>query len=201
MLFRVRSFLDEEAAELYIDNTELYPALSLAQLELVKNVADIWAQKKGKLPLAIEPLKTTQSGTITIGGFTAPISEQIVRVISLRWQFDGVITATSPYAIELADELAARRMLANRLLTDGTYFWYIYNEITVHPISTGSAGYSTNFIKVPVDITTSVQPETHDVAHDAIVERALWILLKDRESEQANIHLQMYGTLLKGLIS
>ena len=46
MLARMRSMLDEATTVLYNDTTELYPALSLAQLELSNVIVSDWYERK-----------------------------------------------------------------------------------------------------------------------------------------------------------
>ncbi len=207
MLARVRSMLDEATAELYIDATELYPALSLAQIELSKTIADNWHERQGtnfvpvNIPLAIQDLIETEKNVITTSAVSTAISADPLQIISCQWQSDGAIVDGSPYCIEIAQGVSGRKILINSLLSDGLFFFFADQLLTVHPVSTnGSAEAEITFFDTPVDITSGVQPETNAVAHDAIVERACWILLKDRETEQANTHLQMYGALLQGLI-
>jgi hypothetical protein len=207
ILARLRSILDEATETFYDDDTELYPALSLAQIELVKAVADNWKVRSDasdvpvKVPKAITPLLTTEKSVIATTNFSVAISGSPIQAVSCQWQSDGAIVDGSPYAVELA-EPTARRMIQNTYLANGIYYWYTSDLLTVNPVSSsGSAEAEIIFIDTPVDITASVDPETDAVAHDAIVERASWILLKDRETEQAQLHLQMYGVLLEGLLT
>lgn len=206
MLFKLRGWVDEATADFYADATDLYGALTDAQLEVVKQLADNWKLKSKqtpeglKIPIALMPLITTETGTINSGLGTDTLTAEPIQVISVQWQLDGSLTAGSPWAVELSQSDNSLRLFQNALLSTGTYYWWDEGNLYVRPLSSdNSAAYSIVFIDTPVDITSGVEPETGVVAHDAIVERAAWILLKDRESEQAQVHLQLYTQLLEGL--
>ena len=206
MSARLRSMLDEATAVFYVDATELYPALSLAQLELTTVLANTWKQRLkvdtfAKMPLALDDLLSFENGQITTAQTSIAFTLDPIIVVSCKWQFDGAVTLGTPYAVELNGSGTTERMIRHPLLADGTYFWWDTTLLYVNPPSTSAtASYIVHFVKTPVDITASVQPTVGVVAHDAIVERAAWILLKDRESEQAMTHLQMYDKLLQGLM-
>lgn len=206
MLFKLRGWVDEASADFYVDATDLYGALTDAQLEVVKQLSDNWKLKSKqtpaglKVPIALMPLITTETGTINSGLGTDTLTGEPIQVISVQWLSSGALTAASPWAIELSESDNSQRLFQNTLLSTGTYYWWDEGNLYVRPLSSdNSAAYSIVFIDTPVDITSAVEPETGVVAHDTIVERAAWILLKDRESEQAQIHLQLYAQLLEGL--
>jgi hypothetical protein len=202
MLARLRSFLDEDSADIFNDTTELYPALSLAQLELMQAVAGQWDKNGRKnmkeLPLVIRDLVDQSGGAIAVGVRLFNLTDVILG-ITLKWNPAGAITAGKMCTYVGAGTI--EKILENRFLEDGYYFWMNKGTVLVNPVSTdNNASYSFTYLDSPVDITASVQPVIQEVGHDAVVERACWILLKDRESEQANVHLQMYGQLLQGLV-
>lgn len=206
MLFKLRGWVDEASADFYADATDLYGSLTDAQLEITKQLADNWKLKSKqspeglKLPVALMPLRTVEADTINSGLGNDSLTGSPIQVTSVQWQSDGSITASSPYAVELSDSENSFRLLQNSLLSTGIYYWWTSSNIFVRPLSTdNNATYSITFIDTPVDITSGVQPEIGAVAHDAVIERAAWILLKDRESEQAQVHLQLYAQLLEGL--
>jgi len=206
MLFKLRGWVDEAAADFYADATDLYGALTDAQLEVVKQLADNWKKKDRAssrgvpIPIALMPLITAEAGTINSGLGTDTLTDEPIQVVSVNWQLDGALVATSPWAVELSQSGNSLRLLQNTLLSTGTYYWFDEGNLYVRPLSTdNTAAYSIVFIDTPKDITSAVEPETGVVAHDAIVERAAWILLKDRETQQAQVHLQLYAQLLEGL--
>lgn len=204
MLFKLRAMLDEASAELYVDATDLYGALSDAQLELCNVIALSWYEenqvKLAAIPRAIQPLITTKAGTIATPSHSFILID-IIRPISIQWNPESSTIADGKYCVFTSSDGAFLKLLENSLLSGGHYSWWDGALVFVNPPSNhANAGYSLEYIKVPVDISSSVQPITNEVAHDAIVERACWIILKDRENEQANIHLRMYGTLLQGLM-
>ena len=204
MLARLRVFLDEASADLYIDTTELYPALSLAQVELCKDVANHWDKNGRKqmlpIPLVIRDLLTNSTAQISLGANTFAKTD-IILLVSLRWNPAGALTAGGQQCIYTSGSGEFLKVLENRYLSDGYYYYALGGVVHLNPVSTDNAAtYDLEYIDTPADISSSVQPVVQDIGHDAIVERACWILLKDRETEQANIHLQMYGKLLQGLV-
>ena len=206
MLARVRMFLDESTEDYYLDDEEIYPALSLAQLEIAKTLSATWKErvktdKFAKIPVALDPLREAEGNVIVSGQNSFSFVLDPLVVISCIWQFDGVIDGDTPYAIEIGEHGVALRIIRQPLLADGTYFWWNQENLFVNPVSTNaSSAFIVIFIKTPVDITASVNPEIGAVAHDAVVERALWILMKDREVQVAQSHLQLYGSLIQGLL-
>lgn len=204
MLLKLRGWLDEVSNDFYDDTTELYPALSLAQLELTKDVANHWDVNKRKLmlpvPLVIRDLTTNSTAQISLGANTFAKTD-VILLISMRWNPDGALSAGGRQCLYTSGSGSFLKVQENRLLSDGYYYYALGGVVHVNPISADNAAtYDLEYIDTPTDISSSVQPVVQDVGHDAIVERAAWIVLKDRESEQANLHLQMYGKLLQGLV-
>ncbi len=209
MLARLRTMLDESTEIFYDDDTELYPALTLAQLEMVKTIADGWRLRiiKGeepvKMPLAIMPLRQLETAAVeTVGQKADTISDPPIQAVSFFWNPDGLITAGGRQCVELSQGGTALRMMETPYLDDGYYYWW--EELVVYfnpPATVDTAQWSLEFIGYPSDITSVSSPAIDSVAHDAVVERACWILLKDRESEQASAHLQMYSAMMKGLMT
>lgn len=208
ILRRLRNFIDEASEDFFNDDLDLYPALTLAQLEVAEVLADDWKKKEllsgtpVKIPTALLPLRKAFSSVIASGANSHAMTFEPLQVISVQWQSDGaVISATSPFAVEVEEGGNFGRIRQNPFLIDGTYFHWTQVLLRVFPFSTdASAGFEVIMIEVPTDITASVDPIIGETAHDAIVERACWILLKDRESDQAGTHLQLYTQLIQGLM-
>ena len=203
MLTKLRAFLDEATEDFYIDDDDLYGALTDAQLELAKDVANVWDTQKRKLmlpiPLVIRDLLDTATGTIASGANSFNLTD-IILLVSLKWNPNGAVTAGKNCTF-VGSAGAINKLLENRFLTGGYYFWAESGLVYVNPVSAdNTASYSFVYLDTPTDISSSVQPVIQEVGHDAVVERACWIILKDRESEQAQAHLQMYGNLLQGLV-
>ena len=96
MLARLRTMLDEVSEIFYDDDLELYPALSLAQLEMVKIIADAWRLRilKGeepvKMPVAIMPLRSSETATVeTIGQKGDILSAPAIQAVSCLWNPDA----------------------------------------------------------------------------------------------------------------
>ena len=203
MLARLRSFLDEATADLYNDTTELYPALSLAQQEIAHIICINWynngREQFKPIPLAVTNpgMITTATGTIASGSNNFAVTD-VIALIFAYWD----PTNTAPRQCVFAGNSGSfRQLLGNSLLSGGWYASWNGSKVFLNPISSdASASYTVEYFNEPADISSSVQPSLGDIAHDAVIERACWILLKDRESEQANVHLQIYAALMKGLM-
>lgn len=207
MLARLRTMLDEATESFYDDDAELYPALTLAELEIAKTIADTWRIRmvKGeeplKMPVALMPLRSLEAGAVTAVGQRADtLAAPALQAVSMFWNPNGVLTAGGRQAVELSQGGTALRMVETPYLEDGYYFWW--EEITLYfnpPSTVDTAEWNFVFIGYPQGISAALQPQIDTVAHDAVVERACWILLKDRESDQAQLHLQMYSGMMEGL--
>jgi hypothetical protein len=208
MLLKLRNFVDEASQDFYDDGNDLYPALAEAQRELLLTVANVWREKvtaggSQSVPKVIQTMINKQTATLGIGLDEITVTDMIVP-ISMVWNPDGTITNAfeGDNCIYINTD-KAQHILRNSLLEDGFYFWlFETNGLQLNPKSANSnATYILDYIQeIANDIDASNDPELDEVGHDAIIERACWILLKDRESDQAQIHLQLYGQLLQGLV-
>ena len=152
------------------------------------------------VPLAITPFIEEFGDTYTAGEFELTIADFIVP-ISIMWSPSSSDIANALPCV-LTNEYQKDLMISNSLLAGGYYAWVKSPTlIAVHPIATAASIANVFYIEQPTaDIASGVEPQLRDIAHDAIIERALWILLEDRESQQAQAHLQLYGTIMQGLM-
>jgi hypothetical protein len=204
MLAKVRMFADEATEDFYLDDEEIYPALSEAQVEVVRQIANQWfyngRERLKPMPRSLNGLVTNVSGTISTGAYQFVYPTLFVIPVTLQWNPNSSAPASGKYCLPVNETNEMNRLKANQYLAGGYYMAWDGTSIFLNPVSAdASAGYSLQYIKMPVDITVSVEPESGSDCHDAIVERAMWILMKDREAQIAQAHLQLYATLLQGL--
>lgn len=194
MLSRTRMFLDE-AVETFYDTDEIYEALSQAQKEIGNIVANHWFNnlKKGlqALPQTLKTLETTTSATLTAGQVEITIATMLMPITFI---LDSVVrTYVQPTA-------EGRFIMNSPITSDGKYYWHSGTKIMIPVALAGNASYTLYHLIIPTDINGSTQPVLHEVAHDAIIERALWILMSDENAQLAQTHLQLYQAQLQGLM-
>ena len=204
MLARTRIFLDEATADLYTD-ANVYIALAEAQREIAFAIATNWYNRRKQdktisIPLSIMPLVEVLEDNITTGQKFINVTNMIIP-IALLWAFDDTSEAENGQPCIWIDEEEAEHIIRNSLLAGGYYAWWDQTGIYVNPVSTSDGAYRLRYIEeIPLDIDSSNDATLNEIAHEEIIERALWILRKDRETQQAQAHLQLYGTIMQGLM-
>lgn len=202
---KVRTFLDESSEDFFSDD-EIYTALSSAQLEIANVLSQAWKQKHRidpftPVPITLQGLITTESGTIALGTNSVSWTNTPLAVISCFWQHNGAVDADTTPAVEISQGENSYRLIQNPLLADGNFYWWNQTTLYVNPKSTSVlAEYNVTIIDTPTDIGVSTNPEIGDVAHDALCERALWLLMKDEQTALATQHLTLYSKLIQGLM-
>ena len=199
MLARTRVFLDEATADFYLD-ASIYIALSESQREITSILTNAWYKNKSirPIPKALEDSLNTVTSTIG-SGLNSYAATNIIKTISMKWNPTGAV-ASGKYCIHLADDNNSRLLIENPLLSTGYYVWWDTNNVYVNPVSAhASAGFTHKYIQEPSEIADATPPSINNIAHEAVIERALWILLADDEKALAQAHLQLYGKLLEGL--
>lgn len=196
MLARTRVFLDEATAKFYSD-ANIYEALSQAQKEIGLVIAQHWFKNlrgDGKpLPVAIRPLTVLTTGTLTDD------KDTIADIVIPIW-FHTEALPTIYRHTYVEDDAIGEFILSSPIFDAGTTEHYYYIEgTTVYSVGSAGTSYRIKYIKRATDIDGSTQPILDEVAHDAIIERALWIMLAD-ESPLGQTHLQLYQGLLQGLL-
>lgn len=193
MLTRSRVFLDE-ATETFYDTDNIYESLTQAQIELAQVIGNHWfrnlREDNKPIPVAVRPLISDVSGVLAGGKIS--VTDFLVPIY--------LESGSDPIGIHtyLEDDSLGRRLRSSPILDEGLYYYYKLGGLyVINPLDTSIR---TNFIHKPTTISASVEPEIDLVAHDAVVERGLSILLADSEAELAQTHLAIYQGLLKGLL-
>lgn len=206
MLAYVRTHLDETSEAYYLDDEEIYPALAEAQREILQHLATSWyqmnLQSRNNLPVfkAINLMIEETESTLASGAYSIAVDDLIVPV-SVLWAYDDPALANGKMCVMVGEELAEQ--LKHNSQTDGAYLtWWDGTYVLLNPVSDhASARYKVRYIKeIASDIDASTDPVLDEVAHIAICERALWVLMKDRELQTAQAHLQLYTNLTQGLM-
>lgn len=208
MLAYVRTHLDEATEDFYLDDEEIYPALTEAQIEVANVVAKRWLESNrnkdiSDIPLTLQPLVTNTTSLLASGAssFSAPT---MMFLINVKWTPSAIAHTTYPTTQNcvLISASQVNRFLQNPLTKDGFYAWRKGSTVYVNPASSITNAVATYdyFRNFNNDITASNDPELHDISHRAICEKALWLLLKDRELQVAQLHEQMADKLIGELL-
>ena len=211
MITMIRGYLDEATADFFVDNTDLYPALASAEIEILHTLSQMWwdrvIKSKNTVPLPLALSDSTVTDQINLGsGIYLATFTDFLYPIEVRWNPTGV-TQTYPdmqACAFLGSDLEAYRLKTNPL-TAGSYFcWRAANAhyFKLNPASSVVTSLAiVQYIALPsTRIASGVDPTINEVAHQAIVHRAMWIVTKDREVQLAQTHLQLYTQLLQGLM-
>lgn len=207
MLAYVRTYLDEASEAYYKDDEEIYPILTEAQTEVANVVAKKWLEANrnkevSEVPLVLQPLLTNSTSLLASGAnsFSAPT---MMFPISVKWTPSAIAHTTYPTTqnciwISMSQ---VNQFLQNPLNKDGFYAWRRGTTILLNPTASITNAVATlEFFATPADITASVDPTIHEVGHKAVCERALWLLLKDRELQVALTHDQHAEKLMGELL-
>lgn len=207
MLAYVRTYLDEATEAFYKDDEEIYPILTEAQLEVVNVVAKKWLEtnrnrEMSEVPLVLQPLLTNSTSLLASGAdsFTVPT---MMFPVSLKWTPSAIAHTTYPTTQQCVWISMSRvtEFLQNPLTKDGFFAWRRGATILLNPKSSITNAVATiEHIATPADITASVDATIHEVGHKALCERALWLLLKDRELQVAMAHDQQAEKLMGELL-
>lgn len=208
MLAYVRTQLDEGSEAFYLDDEEIYPALTEAQLEVANVVIKKWLAENrnreiSEIPLAVQPLVTNTTNLLASGAnsFSAPL---MLYLINVKWTPSAIAHTTYPTTqnCSLISLSQVNRYLQNPLTKDGFYAWRKNATVYLNPASsiTNSVATYDHFKTFSYDIDASHDAELHEVSHKAICEEALWLLLKDREVQLAQLHQQKANQLMGELL-
>lgn len=211
MLAYVRTYLDEVSEAYYLDDEEIYPMLTRAQYEIIQLVCSKWYEANknrngAEIPLVLQGINAEINGFVASGQREITVANMIMP-IHITWNPTSSSMTTFPNAqkciwISPAD---ADRLTLNPLHDDGYYAWRIRSTvIRVNPYSTNAnASYLLTYIKTPdYPIDATHDAGIHEVGHQAICERALWLLMKDQESsaQLATAHEAKADKLIQGLL-
>jgi len=208
MLAYVRTYLDESSESFYLDDEEIYPALTNAQIEVGDILIKKWRAENrnnevSEIPLTLQPLVTNTTSLVASGASSVSIPT-VWELINLKWTPSLTAHSTYPKTQNciMISPSQVNRYLQNPLTKDGFYVWRKNQTFYMNPpasITNAVATYD-NFKTLSYDIDATHSAELHEVSHQAICERALWLLLKDRESDQAQLHEQKSMALIGELV-
>lgn len=194
MLARLRTLLDETPEGFWDDDEDCYPALSIAQLEVIKTIAPSKPIALRSLisPFALTPLTFTVAEGLDLtsdfllmysikanatGGTQKPAIER-----TARHDFED-----NPYMSSAADRLFYTISGENEALKLFFETDFVAGAITL------------DYITKPEDITESVEPEIDSIAHNAVIYYAFSFLLQ-KAKLGAGEAMKLYDAAIKTLI-
>ena len=194
MLARLRSLLDETPEGFWTDDLDCYPALTIAQLEVIKNIA---------------PYKSIALRTILARAVQASKSFTTVTGLSLPGDF-YLMYSIKANATGGTEHPAHERILRNDfednpyMNSEADRLYYTIsgkdNALKIFFETDFANGSITmDYISKPEDITASVDHELDGIAHAAIVYSAFGYLLLKAKLPATNA-LQLYDATIKTLI-
>jgi hypothetical protein len=194
MLARLRTLLDETPEGFWEDDEDCYPALSLAQLEVVKTLAPFKS-------MALRPIKersalTAQSFAITDG---LNLAADFYMIWSVRANAIGGTQKPAYERIERNDYednpylSSENDRLYYSISGDASALKIFFEKTFIN----GSI--TMDYIIKPPDIDSEGQPSIDGIAHNAIVYYAFAYLLQKAKLPSAEA-LAMYDNAIKTLI-
>lgn len=205
MLQMVRAYLEETSEKFYLDDEEIFPALAEAQEEIIHAVMKNWEKDRTQpFPSVLQDLvvgATTVIGTADPAEITGTEHMGIVR-ISWNPAEAGVGSYPNRRECDIVSAGEVDKYKYNPEMANSYIAWQSKTrKVYVLPIGTNagaSAIYET--VNRVSAIAVGQNPSIGEEGHEACVFRALWILLKDRELQHAQLHLQRYNQILVRLM-
>lgn len=191
---KVRVYLEESSNGFWTDDTEIYPALTDGQREIINYVLTVYKMKSGlngieQLPQILRDIQTNTTGT---GTASLPADFLYPAAVTMS---GGIVrirhTISNPsFAKAYNTYLAA---------TASQPVCYFSSSQIVFESGSGSIAWTLQYFKVPSDITSSVDPTLGALAYNAIVEYATAFLLRKDENPRSETHYQNFFQLLQNL--
>lgn len=194
MLARLRTLLDETPEGFWDDDTDCYPALSLAQLEVIKAIAPF--KSIALRTLLARAAQTAQTFAINTG---LDLPADFFLMYSIKGNATGGTQHTcyertqrhdyedNPYMSSAAD-----RLYYTISGTDGNLTIFFETAFVAGSVTM-------DYITKPEDITSSVNPELDSIADNAIIYYAFAHLLQKAKLDPNNA-FAIYDRAIKTLI-
>lgn len=193
MLARLRTLLDESPEGFWDDDADCYPALSIAQLEVIKSLAPF---KSLALRSVLQRSAQTSLTFVQDTGLDLPADFYMIYSIKANATGGDEHTAydrvtrndfeDNPYMSSAAD-----RLFYTISGTSGALKLYFETDF-----SGGSV--TMDYITKPEDMTATVDPELDSIAHNAIIYYAFAYLLQKAKINSSNA-LAMYDAAINTL--
>lgn len=209
MLSSLRTLLDEKVSGGFYEDADLYNALRSGELELATRLFAVYKakteQNKGEaLPFVLTPLYNEIEQVMGAGVATIPLPNGVIGILSVQYNHSG----PSPlYPVYSRDVSSVKHFSKNNyfLKSDKNknvyYFTYTpisgYVELETPSESEDSLAHVC-YIKHPSGISALVQPTLESNTHEAIIQYALWYILrkdKDYQAQEYQKFLSMVQTL------
>ena len=194
MLARLRTLLDETPEGFWDDNTDCYPALSIAQLEVIKAIAP---HKSIALRTVLQRAKQELKDFAVDTGLDLP--SDFYMMYSIKANATGS-TQYPAYERTERNDFEDNPYLSSN--SDRLYYTIsgTNNKLKIYFEVDFVQGYITmDYITKPADITASVEPELDSIAHNAIMQYAYAYLLQKAKLDSKEA-MALYDNALKTLI-
>ena len=201
MLTRTRTLLDEASASFWADS-EIYSAFTDGQIEVIRLLLNIYKAKlqvnpRQPIPDSINALIKSSSGTLSLDQSTVSVPSDMIYLLNVQYN-PAASTPLYPCFERGMGRLTFFDANNTYLKNDTTFKTYYYyfdgsNVKFEQIVTTGTAGYTLNYIKNPSAITSGVNPTIGVVYHDAIISFAFaQMLQKDQRIGEANSYFQKF---------
>jgi len=198
LLARLRTMLDEASAGFWTD-VEAYAALSDGQLQLCELAVGVLKAKKEasengdvKIPECLKALLTTEMSVIlTSGTASITLSHEALELISVLYTKDNSQSDSVPCYIRKASygDVFISRNVFGTANANSEYFVSFQPPSTVvleTPVSGSYGSHTSAYIKVPGDISATVDPALPSRTMEPIVQFAFArMLAKDQRLEES----------------
>jgi hypothetical protein len=210
VLASVRTLLDEANAS-YWENTEVYQSLTDAQNAMCGLALSVYQTKLNAtsngdvdIPLILEPLHTTKSGTLPFGQDTITLPNPVLSVISVQYN-PNATTPLYPVRMRERSEASVFQKSNSYLGSIGNDYYVRFKGNIILIFETASAfdyaGYSIEIIAQPIDISASVDPILPDITQLSLVEFAFSKLLaKDQRTQESSDAFNKFMSLSQPLV-
>uniref|UniRef100_A0A6H1ZQS3 Uncharacterized protein n=1 Tax=viral metagenome TaxID=1070528 RepID=A0A6H1ZQS3_9ZZZZ len=201
MLAKVRFLVDEANIGFYDNNSEIFPALTdgqrhYASIILSQYIARLKVNPSEPIPETLLPLYTSTGSTLGAGIvlFTKPTD--LLYDIGLSLTVNSV--SYQPIKRELSKIILTEK--ADTYL-GGSYSYYNIDGTNVNlengAVTPTSTTYTFYYLKIPTDITSSVNPILPSFTHMSICQYAFAdLLIKARRSNDAQLAFQKFLTMI-----
>lgn len=189
MLTRLRTLLDEASASFYAD-TELYSALADGQRQITAIALSLFDRNPSKVPEIIRPLIKTASGTLAAAVSTISLPADYLRYITGKYIHNATSGGRPVFLRAIDGQLIHKQNNAFQVADTGEeYYITIDTAINLETATVSPGGYySITYFSTPADIASGANPTLSDSSHNAIIQYALYFILRkdQKEAESAS---------------
>ena len=205
LLAEVRTFIDENTAAFYEDS-EIYSALTNAQTEYATLILAQYKERvkinnNEELPEVLRGLISTKAGTIAAPLFSFTLPTDFFYDISVTYNHQST-GSLKPCRRRAYDRNLPFKQANSYLLADTTkeYFYLLGTSALAFEtaVSSGTGGYSMNYLIKPTDIDASTDPVLPAFTFPAFLQYAFGdIINKDGRTQESLAYYQKFLSMVK----